>query len=110
MKTANTNNYCKIKPVIRLVKYWNKTRNGRGFASYQIEKNIVDYYQSNRHQEYDTKRYLLTALQCLRSLPIYEFQRKTLESAISNVQEAINDEEQFPTSAMSELKKVIGEL
>lgn len=59
---------------------------------------------------YDTKRYLLTALQCLRSLPIYEFQRKTLESAISNVQEAINDEEQFPTSAMSELKKVIGEL
>ena len=43
-------------------------------------------------------------------LPIYEFQRKTLESAISNVQEAINDEEQFPTSAMSELKKVIGEL
>ena len=76
----------------------------------RIEKNIVDYYQSNRHQEYDTKRYLLTALQCLRSLPIYEFQRKTLESAISNVQEAINDEEQFPTSAMSELKKVIGEL
>ena len=110
LKTANTNNYCKIKPVIRLVKYWNKTRNGRGFASYQIEKNIVDYYQSNRHQEYDTKRYLLTALQCLRSLPIYEFQRKTLESASSNVQEAINDEEQFPTSAMSELKKVRGEL
>lgn len=110
LKTANINNYCKIKPVIRLVKYWNKTRNGRGFASYQIEKNIVDYYQSNRYQEYDTKRYLLTALQCLRSLPIYEFQRKTLESAISNVQEAINDEEQFPTSAMSELKKVIGEL
>lgn len=110
LTTANTNNRCKIKPIIRLVKYWNKTKNGRGFATYKIEKNIVDYYQSNRYQGYDTKRYLLTALQCLRSLPTYDYQRKNLESAISNVQEAINDEEQFPTLAMSELKRVIGEL
>lgn len=110
LTTANSNNYYKIKPVIRLVKYWNKTRTSRGFASYQIEKNIVDYYQSNRYQGCDTKEYLLTALLSLRSLSVCDYQRKNLESAISNVQEAINDEERWPGIAMNELKKVIGEL
>ena len=110
LTTANTNNCYKIKPVIRLVKYWNKTRNSRGFASYQIERNIVDHYQSNRYQGYETKKYLLTALQSLRPLSIHDYQCKNLESAISNVQEAINDEDRWPGVAMNELKRVIGEL
>lgn len=37
----NTNNYSRIKPLVRLVKYWNAL-NGRHFSSYDLENYIVN--------------------------------------------------------------------
>lgn len=37
-------------------------------------------------------------------------QKERLDKAIYNIQEAIKDEEKYPSCAMSEIKEVIGEL
>ena len=37
----NTNNYSRIKPLVRLIKYWNAL-NGRHFSSYDLENYIVN--------------------------------------------------------------------
>lgn len=107
---ANKNNYFMIKPVIRLLKYWNKEKNYKSFSSYELEKVIVNYYQSCQYQGYDLKRYLLTSLRSLQCLAVYNYQRERLDKAVYNVQEAINDENKYPSCAMKEIKEVIGEL
>lgn len=110
LSTANKNNCSQIKPVIRMVKYWNKNKNYRSFASYQIEKTIVNYYQSCRYQRYDTKQYLLTALKLLQSLTTYDSQRERLNSAINKVQDAINGEETYPYTSLNKIKEIIEDL
>lgn len=49
----NQNNNCKIKPTIRLVKYWNANR-GHIFYSYPLEKTIVNkfYFNCSNLKEY----------------------------------------------------------
>lgn len=39
---CNKNNYHKIKPTIRLLKYWNIEQNLRGIASFELERKIAD--------------------------------------------------------------------
>lgn len=107
---ANVNNYSKIKPAIRLVKYWNKTKNVRSFSSYQIEQKIVSHYSNCKYQGYDTKAYLLSSLECLRPLVYWQSEDERLEKAISKVSEAIEDEVKYPSLYMDEIKSVIGEL
>lgn len=41
---------------------------------------------------------------------LLQLQKERLDKAIYNIQEAIKDEEKYPSCAMSEIKKVIGEL
>lgn len=94
-----------IKPLIRLLKYWNRKHNNKSFSSYRIEKTIVNLYQG-----YDLKRYLLTGVKSLSGLVEYNYQKEKLDKAIYNVQEAINDEEKYPSLALKGIKEVIGEL
>lgn len=110
LSTANKNNHYMIKPLIRLLKYWNRKHNYKSFSSYRIEKIIVNKYQSCQYQGYDLKRYLLTGLKSLNGLVEYNYQKEKLDKAIYNVQEAINDEEKYPTLALKEIKDVIGEI
>jgi len=111
ISTANRNNYYKIKPVIRLVKYWNVTKNRKSFSSYQIEQKIVDHYLSCRYQEYDTKKYLLTSLELLYTLVEFLYQKENLARAIENVEAAIKSAEYsyYEIEAESIIKSVIGE-
>jgi len=53
---------------------------------------------------------LLTGMNELYKLSTYNYQKERLDKAIYNIQEAIKDEEKYPSCAMSEIKKVIGEL
>lgn len=110
LSESNRNNYYMVKPVIRLLKYWNVDKNYKSFSSYELEKVIVNYYQSYQYQGYDLKGYLLTGLKCLYSLVKYNYQKEQLDKAIHNVQEAINDEKKYPSYALKEIKEVIGEL
>ena len=99
-----------IKPVLRLIKYWNVDKNYKGFSSYRIEQQIVAYYSTCRYYGYDTKQYLLAGLKQLNSLVVTSFQRERLDKAISKVQEAINDEPKYLQIPYDEMKEVIAEL
>ena len=110
LSTANKNNYYMIKPLIRVLKYWNTEHNYKSFSSYRIEKTIVNQYQTCKYQGYDLKSYLLTGLKSLSGLAEYNYQKEKLDKAIYNVQEAINDEKEYPSLAMKEIKEVIGEV
>lgn len=71
LTTANTNNNYKIKPLVRLIKYWNAL-NGHHFSSYDLENYIVsqgfwgcsgldDYFYmfwDNFSCSYDTAQYI----------------------------------------------------
>ena len=107
---ANKTNNNMIKPVIRLVKYWNVMNNYKGFHSYEIEKKIVNHYLIKQYQGYDTKQYLLTSFKLLRSLSMSSYQSERLEKAIDYLEEAINDEVDYPNIALEEIKRVIKEL
>ena len=107
---ANKNNHYMIKPLLRLLKYWNVSKNYKAFSSYELEKIMVNYYQQSQYQGYDLKRYLLTGMNELYKLSTYNYQKERLDKAIYNIQEAIKDEEKYPSCAMSEIKEVIGEL
>ena len=107
---ANKNNHYMIKPLLRLLKYWNVSKNYKAFSSYELEKIMVNYYQPSQYQGYDLKKYLLTGINELYKLSTYNYQKERLDKAIYNIKEAIKDEEKYPSCAMSEIKKVIGEL
>ena len=104
LTTANKNNHYMIIPLLRLLKHWNVSKNCK------LEKIIVNYYQSSQYQGYDLKKYLLTGMNELYKLSTYNYQKERLDKAIYNIQEAIKDEEKYPSCAMSEIKEVIGEL
>lgn len=107
---ANKNNCYMVKRAIRLVKYWNCSKNYKAFSSYQIEQEIVNHYITTQFQGYNTKEYLLSSLKAIRGLAVYEYQRERINKAISNTEEAIGDEEKYPSIALDEIKRVIGEL
>lgn len=107
---ANKNNHYMIKPLLRLLKYWNVSKNYKAFSSYELEKIMVNYYQPSQYQGYDLKKYLLTGINELYKLSTYNYQKERLDKAIYNIKEAIKDEEKYPSCAMSEIKEVIGEL
>lgn len=110
LTTANKNNYYMIKPLLRLLKYWNVSKNYKTFSSYELEKIIVNYYQSNKYQRYDLKKYLLHGMDALYKLYPCNYQKERLDKAVYKIREAINDEDRYPACAMEEIKEVIGEL
>lgn len=102
---ANKNNNYDIKPIIRLVKYWNVSINRKYCSSYEIEKCIVNTFLSGSYSYYEFKDKLLVAFQSIRNLDLIDAPK-----AISNLQEAIDDEEKYPISSEKEIKKVIEEI
>lgn len=110
ISTANRNNYYKIKPVIRLVKYWNVTKNRKSFSSYQIEQQIVNHYLFDRCQFYNTKEYLYNCLCLIRVLAIYDDQKRRLERDIEVVRQALQlASDSYEIYAEDLIKSVIGE-
>lgn len=104
----NTNNGSKIKPVIRLVKYWN-ARNNHVYSSYFLEKHIMgisfilctsinDYFQT-----------------VVDNLPEYSVGLSTakvekVRKLKKDIKEIYEYEEKYPTYALSELQKILPRL
>lgn len=107
---ANSANYFKIKPLIRLIKYWNVSLNNKSFNSYQIEQKLVDYYSYCRNQGYDTKRYLLTGFLKIYSLVENDGQQKLLDKAITYISKAIEQEYINPGYALDLIRCIIPEI
>lgn len=110
LTTANKENYYKVKPAIRLIKYWNVNKNYKAINSYELEKKIVAHYSTCQYQGYDTKQYLLIGLKQLESIKMYDFQKERLKKAIAKVKEAIDDEPNYDFVPYDEIKEVITEI
>lgn len=108
---ANQNNYNMVKPLIRLLKYWNVSKNNKAFSSYQIEKEIVHYYLECRNQRYNTKLYLLCGFIQLRKLSMTNNQMDFLNKTINRVKTAIKKEKLgLSLSALDDMQVVIDRL
>ncbi len=105
---ANVNNKSLIKPLVRLVKYWN-AKNEYVFESYLLEKRIVEMSFWNCS---DLKDYFYTTIENL-SLGINDAQWK--KDKLNKAKEVVKKTKEYerdsmPYFAESEIKKIIPEL
>ena len=104
---CNRNNCYKIKPIIRLIKHWNISKNGRDIASFSIEERIANnmmyaYVNCTSYTEY-----LERGLTEIKYLTDYN----KVNTAISHIEKAIEyEEDKMPYSALSEIKKAFPEV
>ena len=104
LTSKNQNNHNLIKPMIRLVKYWN-AQNGYIYDSYLLEKDLV----SNSYWGcYNLKDYFFEAIDDLSTHGLSLYNTTKVDRAqkiIRQVKEYEADE--MPASAESEIKKLI---
>jgi hypothetical protein len=103
----NTNCNYKIKPLVRVLKYWN-VLNGKVYSSYELEKYIV-----GKTYFWDTnlKDYFFSAVKGLPTYGLPDYKKRKVERLISNlvkVQENLNDN--FPYTAESKLKEELPDI
>ena len=107
LSEKNEANYYLIKPMIRLVKYWN-AKNGYIYNSYELEKNLI----SNSYWLcYNLKDYFFSAIEDLPSwnLPLYNKDKvEKAKTIIQNTKDYENSN--LPFTAESEIKKLIPDL
>ncbi len=108
LTNKNQENNYKIKPTIRLVKYWNALR-GHLFISYLKEKDIVDKYFFNC---INLKDYFFEYMLSLDNFN-YNYQKtidevKRAKTIIKKVQEL--EDNNMPISAENEIKKLLPEI
>ena len=108
LTNKNQNNNCEIKPMIRLVKYWNAYR-GHIFYSYLMEQEIVDKYYLNcknlKDYFYD---YML-------SLKDNGYKNQKTANEVARAKNIINKVQAYEnlgydSSAIEEIKKLLPEV
>lgn len=104
---CNGNNSYKIKPVIRLMKRWNVSRNYRSMPSFELESALVDalmykYYSCTSYVEY-----ILASFDAIR----WKTNTSRVDAAVAKIREAVADESAgYPSTALSEIKEVFPEV
>lgn len=104
---CNKSNDYKIKPIIRLLKYWNIQKNSRDMKSYKLEEEIADglmysYYSCSSYTDY-----LKAGFKEIKNNTDYS----NVNTAIDYVDKAICYEEHgMSETALSEIKKVFPEI
>lgn len=104
---CNRNNSYKIKPIIRLIKHWNISKNKRKVESFILEEKIAysmmySYLRCTSYTEY-----IKEALTNINSLTY----SNEIDKAIECLEESIKFEENnMPYSALYEIKKVFPEV
>jgi predicted nucleotidyltransferase len=107
LQECNKNNGYKIKPVIRLMKYWNIQKNYRDMASFELEKKIAEnmkfeYLRSTNHIDYIKKAFELIK---------YTTNYNRVDTALNYIKNAINYETNNKEyEALTEIKKVFPEV
>jgi len=106
---ANTFNSYKIKPLIRLIKYWNVKKLNKYYSSYLLEKWVVEnsYYGCINLKEYIFK--------CIDNIQYNYGAPQYLKNAIDNAKNTVNNVRYYErtgylTTAENEIKKIIPEL
>lgn len=103
---CNKSNGYKIKPVVRLMKLWNLSLNGRDMASFELEKKIAEemkyaYLSCSSYTEYLKKAF--SAIQ-------WGTNWKKVDDAVQHIDNALKYEaDNMPCCALSEIKKVFPE-
>lgn len=106
LTSINTANNFKIKPTIRLLKYWN-ARNGYVYTSYFLEKHIIStsfLWCTN------LKDYFKIAVDNLPEYGLSNFKAEKVKKLKENIKEIYEDEGLYPSYALVELKKTLPEL
>lgn len=100
----NKNNNSKIKPLIRLMKYWNVI-NGKIYSSYEIENHVISqsYYFSNTNMV----KMLNVAIQ---SLPVSYNLSYAKREKVNNLKIKMNSIKDFEYAFLDDLKKIFPEL
>jgi len=106
LTTANVNNKSLIKPLVRLMKYWNVKKVDRGYSSFELEKWIIErsFYGYNNLKDYLFK--------CIDDLSYNCDTWQYIKTAVDNAKKIVNNVRQYEkygktASAESEIKKLI---
>lgn len=99
---ANKNNLSKIKPIVRLVKYWN-IQNGKNLNSFELERKIADNMRNSVYGIISYTDYLKKALDTIENLQI----RIQVKESIEKVNEALSlEREGYPYLAKSKIEEI----
>ncbi len=107
IEQANINNKFMLKPMIRLLKYWN-AKNGYLYESYGLEQKIarMSFYSSTNLRDY-----LFAAIDNLTTWDLPEYKSQKLARAkqlVNNVRQYERDD--MPFTAETEIKKLLPQL
>lgn len=104
---ANKSNDYKLKPVIRLMKYWNIKKNCRGAASFEPEDKLAQELKYAYLSCSSYSDYILKAFDAVRLTVDYS----RADEAKKAIRRALEDESDgYPYLALSEIEKVFPEL
>ena len=108
---VNQINSYKIKPVIRLIKYWNIDTCDRNFISYILEKNLINDLRYSYFTCTSYTDYLKKALESLKNKTSKDTIKTKIDNSIKKIDKALEYENnEMPYSALSEIKKVFPEV
>lgn len=109
LTNSNINNSYKIKPLIRLMKYWNVQKASRGYSSFLLEEWIVNnnYFFCNNLKDYFFK--------CIEDINYRDNYPQYLKTAVDNAKAVVNNVKLYERSgniqsAETEIKKIIPDL
>jgi hypothetical protein len=104
LESKNTNNSFQIRPIIRLLKYWNAL-NDKVYTSYELESNIITqgyWFCTN------IKEYFFSAVSNLPSYGLPTYKANKLDKLKKAVEETKRlEKEGYPVTAEIEIQKVI---
>lgn len=103
---CNKNNQYKIKPVVRLMKLWNLSLNGRDMAPFELEKKIAEEIQNAYISCSSYTDYLKKAFSTIK----WSTDWKKVDDAVRHLDNALKYEaNDMPYSALSEIKEIFPE-
>ncbi len=112
---SNNNNNYKIKTTVRLIKYWNISKNQRDLSSFEMERRIADFIH---FRNYECANYIDYAIKVLQDFYSHFYSygytilsgANRVRNAINSIQDAIWYEgHNQPNSALQSIKKVFPE-
>lgn len=106
LTNVNGNNYYKIKPLIRLMKYWNVDKANKAYSSYVLEKWIIDkgFWGCNNLKDY--------LFSCINDLCCNSADPQYLKNAVANAKSVVENVKYYERvgdiiKAENEIKKII---
>jgi predicted nucleotidyltransferase len=108
LQNKNKAEYFQIKPLVRLLKYWN-ARKGHPFSSFELEQYVVGMYFGSCISLKDYFYTLWSGISC--TYDSAQYMKDMVASAKEHARKAKEYEnDNMPASAESEIKKIVPEL